>query len=60
MKCQCNNHDNGISKDAQEMNKTGPDYYLKDNHYQKYVCPKCERTKVKVLDGYSKGGRIKV
>jgi hypothetical protein len=50
MTCKC----------GREMNETGPAYYLSNNYYQKYLCLGCNKTKVKVLNGYSKGGRIKV
>jgi len=50
MKCKC----------GQEMKETGNKYNLSNNWYQKFECSGCKRTKVKVLDGFSKGGRIKV
>jgi ribosomal protein L37AE/L43A len=42
------------------MVKSGSPYYLSNNYYQKYVCPECQKTKVKVLEGYSSKERIKV
>lgn len=50
MTCKC----------GREMRKKGNKYILSGNCYQKFECPDCQRTKVKVLDGFSKGGRIKV
>lgn len=50
MECKC----------KKEMIKKDNQYYLSNNYYQKYECPECLRTKVKVLDGYSSKKRVKV
>jgi transposase-like protein len=57
----CNDkNENIIKKTGVEMKRTGKPYYLRDILYQKYECPSCRRTKVKVLNGFSKGGRVKI
>ena len=54
MKCMCLNKFEGIVKsNGTDMDKIGEPYYLSSNLYQKYVCPKCKKTKVKVLNGFT-------
>lgn len=49
-----------ICKCGREMIKTGNKYYLSGNYYQRYECQGCQKTKVKVINGFSKNERIKV
>jgi len=56
MKCLCNKESYGVVKnDGQEMTKQGEQYYLSGILYQKYYCPKCQKTKAKVLNGFKSG-----
>lgn len=51
MKCQCNKESLGVVRktDVIDMEKTGHEYIYQGIRYQKYYCPKCKRTKHKVI-----------
>lgn len=60
MKCLCNNEGLFVVKSSIsiEMTSIGDEYTIKGNTYQKYSCPNCGRTKLKVLGGYTKVGYL--
>jgi len=53
----CLNKFEGVVKSGgTDMEKVGEPYYLSNNLYQKYVCPKCNQPRVKVLNGFTAKG----
>ena len=57
MKCMCLNNRGFIKSEGTEMEKIGEPYYSNNILYQKYICPICKKTRVKILNGFtSKGG----